>query len=448
MTMSSYSTGSQLTQQRKLYSNKKRRNNFRHNKRSNRYKRDTIREREESAKRQRCILERQTAAKELKGKIFDLATLTERGFECNSDRREEMNDLINQISLLNPTPEPAWSYYGVLSRQLHLSMSDEEDDSGTGSPSLEGKWTLVYTDVPEITSMSLNPFMGLAKLGKIGQECTPFPNYTVKNVIELKRPEWAKDFPFLGTAESGIIQKMTMRAQASPRNPRNIGLSSSPRGVEVLSSKSNENIQPPKFSLVTKDGLVALNPLQPLKIGLQIAGFDDSKVYSPLKLDDNSNENNNSDYQGSGNRLNLITKEGLVALNPFQPWRVGLQLAGFDNGEIEPWKSNGLSETDNENDEKSIFDLAKSISDKGFLAGLLSMNPIQLGETELETSSVPKQGGGGASMIAPLDLDQKEEEQEQQIIYLDTDIRIIRDSQNHVTIDSKSCTNSDEECWF
>jgi len=439
MIMSSYSAGGQPpSKQRRQYNNKRRRgpNNSRRHKRSNRHQ-DDFREKEKSAERKKWILERQIAAKELKEKIFNLASSTERGFECKSDQREEMNELINQLSLLNPTSEPAWSYYGSLSRQLHLSMNDKRDDSGTEDPSLEGKWTLVYTDVPEITSLSLDPLMGLAKLGRIGQECTPFPNYTVKNVIELKRPEWAKDLPFLGTAESGILQKMTMRAKASPRNPGNLGLSYFPQGVEVSSSKSTAGNILPKFSLVTDGGLVALNPLQPLKVGLQIAGFDDSKSFksfSPVKFDDESNESSKSDHRRAGNRLNLVTEEGLVALNPFQPWKVGLQLAGFDSSAADPWKSDDESKN-NEKREKSIFDFAKSISEKGFLAGLLSMNPIQLGDTEGNTATEPSQSSeSGGNM--------------EQILYLDDDIRVSKDSQNHVTIDSRTCANANEECWF
>lgn len=85
-----------------------------------------------------------------------------------------------------------------------------------------GKWQLIYTDAPDIVSLdsSKNPF-STAKLGRIGQECSP---PYIKNVIEWLRPDWAKDLPFSGTDQSRILQKVVTAASATPTKPLLVNL--------------------------------------------------------------------------------------------------------------------------------------------------------------------------------------------------------------------------------
>merc|ERR1711935_241386 len=88
--------------------------------------------------------------------------------------------------------------------------------------SISGKWTLIYTDAPDITGLdtSRNPF-STATLGRIGQDCNP---PFVKNVIEWKRPSWASSLPFSGNENSRILQKVVTSASASPDKPNLVNL--------------------------------------------------------------------------------------------------------------------------------------------------------------------------------------------------------------------------------
>jgi PAP_fibrillin len=136
----------------------------------------------------------------LKSSLLTLGESTDRGFQASSAQRKEAITLIERLSMYNPIPEPAFPYY--------------DPPINLNGPSVCGKWTLVYTDSPDITSLSSSPF---GKLGKIGQDCTNPP--FVKNVIEWQRPDWAKLIPWSGGEESRILQKVSTKATASRNNP-------------------------------------------------------------------------------------------------------------------------------------------------------------------------------------------------------------------------------------
>ena len=117
-----------------------------------------------------------------------------------------MKRIISNLSKYSPSDEPARAYF---------KASDASDHS-----TLAGKWTLVYTDAPDITSLDGGP-LATAKLGRIGQECSP---PSIKNVIEWLRPDWASSLPFGGGKSSRILQKVCLEGSATEDNPKMVDL--------------------------------------------------------------------------------------------------------------------------------------------------------------------------------------------------------------------------------
>lgn len=64
-------------------------------------------------------------------------------------------------------------------------------------------------------------FVGPAKLGRIGQQCSP---PFIKNVIEWKRPDWAASLPFSGNESSRILQKVCCTGSADASDPAAVNL--------------------------------------------------------------------------------------------------------------------------------------------------------------------------------------------------------------------------------
>lgn len=149
----------------------------------------------------------------LKSQLLSLASSTDRGFTATKAQRDAANGVIEKLAKINPTAEPAAPYYSDLTY--------------IPGPNLSGKWTLVYTDAPDITGLASTP---TAKLGRIGQECNP---PYVKNVIEWKRPDWAANLPFSGSDESRILQKVCTKASASP-SPDPLELNLELAGIELV----------------------------------------------------------------------------------------------------------------------------------------------------------------------------------------------------------------------
>ena len=205
-------------------------------------------------------------AARLKQELLTLGVSTNRGFKATRSEREQAIKIIDELARYNPTSEPAWPYYDDTQKAASTS---------TTNPSVAGKWTLVYTDAPDITSLDSTP---TAKLGRIGQEC--IPPY-VKNVIEWKRPDWASSLPFSGDDNSRVLQVST-KGTASPSSPLTLDLKLA--GIELLTDNNinddddggtattdNDNnnnfpTDPRKFiDSITKKGLPAgllfLNPI-------------------------------------------------------------------------------------------------------------------------------------------------------------------------------------------
>ena len=388
----------------------------------------------------------------LKLRVYQLSIDSERGFRSTPQQAKEMKEIFDRLTELNPTREPAWSYYGKsnpLTRQLYQSLANKKGKTQEEETlaSLEGKWILTYTNVPSIVSLASNSNrLGFAKLGRIGQECTPFPDYTVRTIIEWKRPDWVHNLEttlprglsnwLFGKEESSVLQKTTLRAKATPDDPTSWGVSKVPRVFEVVSSKSStalyddDDESKGTLSFITDDGLLALDPLKPLKIGLQMAGRDDERGLF---------EDETKNYDVKSN-TSLVTKDGLVALNPFQPWTVGLQMAGFTSKGVvgnkanEPWK---IAEEGNDHHQSN--NLFEDIYERGLVEGVLKQTPIQLPTPEAVASLL-----GDNDEVST----RSNNSQGDRILYLDADIRIIGDGENHFTIESRACTDEDIECWF
>ena len=106
---------------------------------------------------------------------------------------------------------------------------------------LAGKWTLIYTDAPDITSLDIEGPFSTAKLGRIGQECNP---PTIKNVIEWTRPDWPSFLPFSGKESSRVLQKVCCEGTASKDNPLAVDLKLVGLEISGEDGAADDNINP------------------------------------------------------------------------------------------------------------------------------------------------------------------------------------------------------------
>lgn len=168
----------------------------------------------------------------LREELVSLAEATNRGFSASSSQKKRARDIIFELANFNPTSDPAAPYYN-------------QNIPSSTAVSLAGKWDLIFTDAPDITSLdtSRNP-VATAQLGRIGQECVP---PLIKNVIEWKKPEWIDQLPvtlpFSGNTESRVLQKVCTRATASPDNPMLVDLKLV--GIDLVA--------PPSFSSIINE---------------------------------------------------------------------------------------------------------------------------------------------------------------------------------------------------
>ena len=178
----------------------------------------------------------------LKSQLKSISQRTNRGFQASKDDRKTAKEIIYQLARYynNRSPSsasPARPYYNI---DDNNNNGNNDDDT---SPTISGKWTLLYTDAPDITGLdtSRNPF-STAKLGRIGQDCTT-PPY-IKNVIEWLPPDWSNGLPFSGSSSSSksrILQKVVTSASASPTKPLLVDLKVA--GLEINSVTPNDEIE-------------------------------------------------------------------------------------------------------------------------------------------------------------------------------------------------------------
>jgi PAP_fibrillin len=79
----------------------------------------------------------------LRQELIDLGERTDRGFKATKSDRERASKLIFDLAQYNTLLEPVWPYYGNKD-----SIGYDEN-----SPSIKGKWTLIYTDAPGKSEM-------------------------------------------------------------------------------------------------------------------------------------------------------------------------------------------------------------------------------------------------------------------------------------------------------
>lgn len=189
---------------------------------------------------------------QLKDDLVALATSTRRGFSASRKDRDEAKNIINKLSELSPSKEPAAAYY--------TTSSDAQDRSEDTVPSLAGKWTLIYTDAPDITS--LDAPLSIQKLGRIGQECNP---PLIKNVIEWKRPAWASALPFSGDEDSRILQKVITEGSSTPVDNPTVDLKLV--GLEISGTNGDGRMDETNSGLMKLlNGPAALFEQNPIKL--------------------------------------------------------------------------------------------------------------------------------------------------------------------------------------
>mmetsp|Transcript_9849 Transcript_9849/g.13875 ORF Transcript_9849/g.13875 Transcript_9849/m.13875 type:complete len:336 (-) Transcript_9849:46-1053(-) len=156
----------------------------------------------------------------LKEDLLALASATKRGFASSKEQRQKAKDIVYDLATYNPTKNPAAPYYRSKDSGGMVYEGTCTSAGGSELPTLAGKWTLIYTDAPDITGLDGGP-LATAKLGRIGQECTP---PYIKNVIEWRRPDWAASLPFSGSDDSRVLQKVCTEASAKPEKPFEVDL--------------------------------------------------------------------------------------------------------------------------------------------------------------------------------------------------------------------------------
>lgn len=230
---------------------------------------------------------------DLKQQLLNLGVATDRGFRAQWIDRNFARDLIFDLASYSAVREPARAYYSPSSMDNNGSNAFppgttsivEDEDQDANIPTLTGKWTLVYTDAPDITSLGNSNVW--AKLGRIGQDCTSPP--LIKNVIEWKRPGWTSNLPFSGTTESRILQKVVTRGSAQPLSPTSVELSVAGLALDTGATVDDNNNSKSRNFLdsIQKEGLV-------VGILQSRGGIDVSGPWNPpfgsfeiLYLDDN-----------------------------------------------------------------------------------------------------------------------------------------------------------------
>ena len=164
--------------------------------------------------------------------LLDLSQQTSRGFKATDSEKRRARQLISDLARYFDASkvQPVRAYY------KNLPLDGSSNSEPTKRLSLEGKWELVFTDAPDITSLDQN---NLAQLGRIGQECqAPY----IKNVIEWSRPAWANNLPSVLTgtdADARILQKVVTLATASPQQPATVQLQVA--GLQIATAKDDDD---------------------------------------------------------------------------------------------------------------------------------------------------------------------------------------------------------------
>jgi PAP_fibrillin len=223
----------------------------------------------------------------LRDELIELGKRTERGFKASRSDRERAEQLIFDLAEYNQVREPVRTYYG-----------NNNHNATTGPPSIQGKWTLVYTNAPDITSLGVpSPFV---TLGRIGQDCSN-PPY-ISNVIEWCSPSWANQIPFLvgknnkPNEPARILQKVVTFGSAVPASPAVVDLNVAglqlSSGSTSTSNESNDRINDLRAA-IEEDGVIVgvVKQQQKDKPNIDLLKLDESRQppfgsFEILYLDD------------------------------------------------------------------------------------------------------------------------------------------------------------------
>lgn len=141
--------------------------------------------------------------------LLDAVRLLDRGFTATAEDRKRITSMLLNLADLNPTANPGAAYFDPELLTTDDLLADAE--------LLKGRWTLVYTDAPDITSLNDNP---VSEVGRIGQECDSTAR-TIKNIIQWRPRSWLRLGPL---AEDEVEQRVVLKAKSTPGAPKKVDL--------------------------------------------------------------------------------------------------------------------------------------------------------------------------------------------------------------------------------
>jgi hypothetical protein len=216
----------------------------------------------------------------LRQELIELGQRTDRGFRASRSDRERAGSFIFDLAQYSSVREPASIYYNNDKEKQQFTSSTTDysalpDDTASETvPSLQGQWTLIYTDAPDITSLGQpSPFV---ELGRIGQDCSQ-PPY-ISNIIEWLSPTWASNVPLLvGKSKSParILQKVVTTGSAVPASPTVVDLSVAGLQLATKSTAlpSSDTGNTGLREAIEQDGLI-VGLLQQKQQGTSSSGVD------------------------------------------------------------------------------------------------------------------------------------------------------------------------------
>ena len=153
----------------------------------------------------RPLLETTPEQAKLKSKLLQLCASYDRGFGASPKARKQVEELVQELELLNPTTTGA-------SRGV-----DGEDRSNNGDPPpLEGIWRMVWTTALDVLNLAASP---VATPGAIYQVIEPPIATNIIDFIPRAQSLLPTSFP-----PSLIRAEVKTRASLRPQNSNRVGL--------------------------------------------------------------------------------------------------------------------------------------------------------------------------------------------------------------------------------
>ena len=192
------------------------------------------------------VLTKKTKILLSKAELLKLGESTNRGMSSSAGEKRRATEILESLS------------------------SSVSRPSGYNLDQQVGKWTLVYTDAPDITSLDKTPG---GQLGRIGNEITE--EGVVKNVIEWLRPRWVDRIPvpsafrraLLGSssdeANGRFLQKVVTKGKSREGEEEFVDLKVA--GVEGYAEGADDDL--PFILQRTKDQPIDIKGLAELPFG-------------------------------------------------------------------------------------------------------------------------------------------------------------------------------------